>query len=234
MIHVGYVDEFAEADDLVMFLVDALVSLQEILGPVEALVSATTFCNADGIIRIIRIIDLNQPLVVAGLKLFEPEGESPLLTHGTGARPSAQQIVYSPETALSGRYSMDDREFLHLFHEGSLPSEEFRHRGHLRLAWLVLSCHPIDEAENVVAREIRRFALASGAPNRYHELARFWVRLVGHAMENETEAGSIDDLLARFPFLLEKSLPYRHWRGETFNSDRARADWVEPDLVPLP
>src|SRR6266705_2644825 len=84
MIHVGNVDEFAEADDLVMFLV-------------EALVSATTFRNADGIIRIIRIIDLNQPLVVAGLELSEPEGESPLLTHSTVARPSAQQIVYSPK-----------------------------------------------------------------------------------------------------------------------------------------
>ncbi len=130
---------------------------------------------------------------------------------------------------------MDDREFLHLFHEGSLPSEEFRHRDHLRLAWLVLSRHQKDEAENIVAREIKRFAIASGAPGRYHDtLTRFWVRLVGHVMENETEAGNIDDLLARFPFLLEKSLPYRHWRAETFNLDRARAGWVEPDLVPMP
>jgi hypothetical protein len=60
------------------------------------------------------------------------------------------------------------------------------------------------------------------------------VRLVDHAMEKADEAGSIDDLLARFPFLLDKSLPYRHWRGETFNSDQARVAWVEPDLVPLP
>src|SRR6266481_4398254 len=42
MIHVGHVEEFAEADDLVTFLVDALESLQEILGPVYALVSSTT------------------------------------------------------------------------------------------------------------------------------------------------------------------------------------------------
>jgi hypothetical protein len=55
MIHVGHVEEFAEADDLVMFLVDALVSLQEILCPVYALVSTATFGNADTIVRIIRI-----------------------------------------------------------------------------------------------------------------------------------------------------------------------------------
>jgi len=87
MIHVGHVDEFAEADDLVMLLVNALVSLQEIFGPVYALVSTTTFGNTDPIIRIIRIIDLNQLLVVTGLELSEPEGESPLFTHsGSGLK----------------------------------------------------------------------------------------------------------------------------------------------------
>jgi hypothetical protein len=111
---------------------------------------------------------------------------------------------------------MDDHDFLSLFHDANLRSEEFRHRGLLRLAWLILSRHRREVAESIVAREIRRFAAASGAPNRYHDtLTRFWVRLVGHAMEKATEAGSIDDLLARFPFLLNKSLPYRHWRAET-------------------
>ena len=130
---------------------------------------------------------------------------------------------------------MDDQEFLRLFHEGNLPGEEFRHRGHLRLAWLVLSRHQRDEAESIVAREIKQFAVANGASGRYHDtLTRFWIRLVGHAMENAPDAGSIDQLLSRFPFLLDKSLPYRHWQGETFNSDKARAGWIEPDLLPVP
>jgi hypothetical protein len=130
---------------------------------------------------------------------------------------------------------MDDSEFLRLFHDGALTGDEFRHRGHLRLAWLVLSRHPRDVAERIVASEIRRFAVANGASNRYHDtLTRFWVRLVSHAMESASEARSIDQLLSKFPFLLDKGLPYRHWRAETFNSDRTRASWVEPDLVPLP
>jgi type VI protein secretion system component VasK len=130
---------------------------------------------------------------------------------------------------------MDDNEFLKLFHEGALTGDEFRHRGHLRLAWLVLSRHPRDEAEQIVASEIRRFAVANGASNRYHDtLTRFWVRLLSHAMENARDARSIDEMLSVFPFLLDNSLPYRHWRGETFNSDPARTGWVEPDLLPLP
>jgi hypothetical protein len=129
---------------------------------------------------------------------------------------------------------MNDGEFLRLFHDGYIPSGEFRHRGHLRLAWLILAHHRKDDAERIVAREIQKFAVANGAANRYHDtLTRFWVRLVGHAIENAPEAGSIDALLAMFPFLLDKTLPYRHWRGETFNSDRARVGWVEPDIVPM-
>src|SRR5207249_2992552 len=130
---------------------------------------------------------------------------------------------------------MDDGEFLRLFHDGNLSGEEFRHSGHLRLAWLVLSKHSRIEAESMVAREIRRLLsrmeLRTGI---MIPLTRFWVRIVGHAIENAPEARSIDDLLARFPYLLDKSLPYRHWQAETFNSDRARAGWVEPDLVPVP
>jgi hypothetical protein len=53
-------------------------------------------------------------------------------------------------------------------------------------------------------------------------------------MEHAQGARSIDELLARFPLLLDKTLPYRHWCGETFNSDEPRAGWVEPDLAPLP
>src|SRR5216683_8390524 len=125
---------------------------------------------------------------------------------------------------------MDDREFLRLFHDRNLLGEEFRHRGHLRLAWLVLSRHRKDDAEQIVAREIQRLAVASSSPSRYHDtLTRFWVRLVGHAMEHAQGARRIDELLARFPLLLDKTLPYHHWRGETFNSDQARAGWVEPD-----
>src|SRR5207253_10204571 len=110
---------------------------------------------------------------------------------------------------------MDDGEFLRLFHDGGLPGEEFRHKGHLRLAWVVLSKHSRVEAESILAREIRRFAIANGSLNRYHDtLMRFWVRLVGHAMANAPAARSIDQLLARFLFLVVNGLPVMHCRRE--------------------
>src|SRR3989442_2119317 len=131
----------------------------------HAFVSAAPFPNAERIVRIVCVADRNQPLVVARLKLSEPEGESPLLTHTTELLP-VQQIVYSHETMSQRRCSMDDHEFLRLVHEGNLPGEEFRHKGHLRLAWLVLSRYPTDEPSTIVVPEIRQFAGADVAYQR--------------------------------------------------------------------
>src|SRR5256885_11761581 len=98
---------------------------------------------------------------------------------------------------------MDDGEFLRLFHNGNLSGEEFRHRGHLRLAWLVLSKHSMIEAESMVAREIRRFAVPNGASNRDDDtLTRFWVRVMGHATENAQAALRIETLTAHIPHQL--------------------------------
>lgn len=130
---------------------------------------------------------------------------------------------------------MNDIEFLDSFHRNSLPSEEFRHRGHLRLAWLVLSRHRLDQALTIMTQQIKRYAAAQGDTRRYHEtLTRFWVHLVNHTMENTVEATSLDELVEKFPILLDKGLPYKHWTSELFNSQEARTNWIAPDILPLP
>jgi len=130
---------------------------------------------------------------------------------------------------------MEDYEFLDAFHEGTLPSAEFRHKGHLRLAWLVLKKHTSDEAARIISREILKLATSQGAPGRFHEtLTRFWVHMVRHAMENGPDAKSIDQLLVSFPILLKKDLRYRHWSRGLFDSGAARNGWIPPDLSPLP
>ena len=130
---------------------------------------------------------------------------------------------------------MDDNAFLAAFHNGTLASSEFKHRGHLRLAWLVLNHHSLEEAARILSSEIQRFAASQGASGRYHEtLTRFWVRLVSHAMSEAPQVKGIDELIQRFPIFLKRDLPYRHWTRATFDSQDARAGWVPPDLSPLP
>lgn len=126
-----------------------------------------------------------------------------------------------------------DRTFLDSFHERSL--DRFPHMDHLRLAWIVMRAHGLDEGLRIIRRGIREFAEYQGAAGRYHEtLTMFWGLLVNHAIGAHPEIGNFDEFLASFPFLLDKGLALRHWTNDSLWSNQARARWTEPDLLPLP
>ena len=128
-----------------------------------------------------------------------------------------------------------DDAFVAAFLTGSLPPQQFHHRNHLRLAWVLVRLTGVDEATRRITSGIRYFATLHGHAEKYHEtMTRFWVRIVAHAVAARPEISTFDAFLAAFPLLLEKDLPYRHWQRETMASPAARAQWVEPDMQALP
>ncbi|HYT12754.1 MAG TPA: hypothetical protein VEL12_08200 [Candidatus Nitrosopolaris sp.] len=130
---------------------------------------------------------------------------------------------------------LSDDEFLHAFFSAELPNSDFHHRDHLRLAWLMVRRHGLAAAETRVAEGIQHFAAKNGHAARYHDtMTRFWVRLVAHAVANKPEIQDFEAFLEAYPMLLDPALPFRHWRREAMFTPEARAEWTEPDLVPLP
>jgi hypothetical protein len=84
--------------------------------------------------------------------------------------------------------SITDAELVDRFSEGSLAASAFGHREHVRLAFAVLARHPdFGVAAIAYRRMLRAFAVANGAPDRYHEtitwayLAIVRARMEGHA-----------------------------------------------------
>jgi hypothetical protein len=65
-----------------------------------------------------------------------------------------------------------------------------------------------------------------------------WMRLVDAAMRSSSSgpgaADTFDAFSARHPFLLEKDALKRFYSADVLLSDRARQEWVEPDLARLP
>ena len=130
---------------------------------------------------------------------------------------------------------MTDDDFVRAFLDGSLPPTEFHHRDHLRLSWVLVRQRGVAPAAGAITGGIQRFATQHGQTQKYHEtLTRFWVHIVGHMVEARPDISDFPAFVAAFPQLLDKDLPYRHWRRETMNTPAARAQWVEPDLVALP
>jgi hypothetical protein len=132
------------------------------------------------------------------------------------------------ETVTAGAVMTDD-EFLAGFEAGAL--ENFGHRDHVRMAWLMLRRHGPGAAA-AIRDGIRHFAQVKGATGLYHEtLTLFWIeacRLAG-----AERAASFDAFVDCAPHLLDKDLWAQHWTRERLFSDAARAAWVEPDLAPV-
>lgn len=129
--------------------------------------------------------------------------------------------------------AVNDEEFLAAFFGGEFGADAFRHRDHLRLAWLMIRRFGLEEGGDRVAAGIKRFAAAHGVADRYHEtITRFWLRLVDHAVQVRPEIEEFDRFLEAFPLLLDGSLPRTHWSEEPL--ERGRGAWREPDLAPLP
>jgi len=128
-----------------------------------------------------------------------------------------------------------DEEFLEAFEAGLVPKADFHHREHLRLVFLYLRRHGPVEGAKRMRDGIRSFAVANGVPGLYHEtLTTFWVRAVLAARHADPEPSDFEGFARRHPELLDKDLVRRHYREGTIESERARAEWIEPDRAPLP
>jgi len=129
--------------------------------------------------------------------------------------------------------TLNDAEFIRAFEDRTLPPESFRHRDHLRLAWLYLEGRGPAEAERLMTGGIRGYAAHLGAAGKYHHtVTLFWMRAVA-AERSRCPAPGFEAFLEACPGLLDKALIRRHYSAQRLGSAAARAGFVEPDLIPL-
>jgi hypothetical protein len=121
---------------------------------------------------------------------------------------------------------------LRCFRAGRSPEGGFHHVHHVRLARLYLLQAPADLALPRYCRDLRRFAAALGAPDKYHEtITRAFLLLVSERMARSGPGRDFEAFAADHPDLLEwkPSILSRYYRPETLASDFARTSFVLPD-----
>jgi hypothetical protein len=126
---------------------------------------------------------------------------------------------------------MNDREFLQAFEALTFPADSFHHRDHVRLAWIYLREDSLLGALARFRTSLRRFAQNAGAAGVYHETITLAFLLVIH--ERMAAGQTFDQFAAANPdlFTWKPSVLDRYYRGETLQSDLARATFVLPDAV---
>jgi hypothetical protein len=129
---------------------------------------------------------------------------------------------------------MDDEALVRMFEASEVPPEGFHHVDHVRVAWWYLCRHSLPDALDRFSSTLRRFAMARGKPELYHEtITTAYVLLINERLDEtgratcwDEFAGDNQDLLSWQPSILE-----RYYRAETLGSERARRTFVLPDRL---
>ena len=137
---------------------------------------------------------------------------------------------------MKHRVSSEDAAFRLAFEAGRVMPAQFDHRAHVRLAYVFLVELDSDGATAAMRSALNGFLAHHGIPAaKYHEtLTRAWILAVRHFMERSPGTLSADELIARSPQLLDNKIMLTHYSASLLFSPEARADFVEPDVSPIP
>ncbi len=134
---------------------------------------------------------------------------------------------------------MDDVRFLGEFEAAAIPRERWKHRDHIRMAFLYLREHGLEGALPRIRSGIRALNRANRVPESatsgYHETVTVaWARLIEATLHAWGAPASFAEFEAQNPHLLSKTLLRLYYSRERIFSAEAKTRFVAPDLAPLP
>jgi hypothetical protein len=134
---------------------------------------------------------------------------------------------------------MSDAAFLKAFEDCTLAFAEWKHRSHLKVAYLYLRQQPFAQALERMRTNIQRYNAATNTPESlergYHEtMTVAWLRLVHVTLCEYGPAASADEFLDTQEQLLNRKALRFFYSRDQIISWKAKAEFVPPDLTPLP
>ncbi len=126
------------------------------------------------------------------------------------------------------------RQVVEKFEHSEYAPEQFPHARHLATACWYLCQGSREEALVNMRTSLLRFT-AHHHKQAYHEtITRFWLELIGNFLDRIPEGMLLHERVNLVvEGFLDKELPFRYYSRERVLSERARREWVEPDLRPI-
>lgn len=128
-----------------------------------------------------------------------------------------------------------DDEFEKQFESFKLKPGLFSHEAHLRLAYIHIKKYGRAQAELNMCKQIKGYAESLGVFDKFNKTVTIAsVKAMDHFMQKSTSE-SFNDLMKEYPRLLTnfKDLLCQHYGFNVFADKRAKAEYVEPDLLPF-
>ena len=136
---------------------------------------------------------------------------------------------------MEKHFELTDREFELQFQEAKLDPSIFSHEAHLRLAYIHIYKYGIGQAVKNVNNQLLNYVHSLGAEYKYNmTLTTAAVKAVGHFMQRSQTIG-FKDFIREFPKLKYnfRDLMSSHYKIDIFNSEKAKKEFLEPDLLPF-
>ena len=131
------------------------------------------------------------------------------------------------------------QQFIEAFETGCLPKSQWTHESHFIVGLWFVARHTPNEALSLLRSRIRNYNVSTGGVNSdssgYHEtLTRLYVVGIHNFAAQQTLSGiDLLDALLDSP-IVAKSWPLQFYSQSQLMSAKARREWAEPDLAPLP
>lgn len=136
---------------------------------------------------------------------------------------------------VTSHTQLTDREFMEAFASCTLDPAVFTHAAHLRLAWLYVNNHGVDDAINIIRLQLQAYVKWAGAADKYNETVTVAaVKAVDHFMKRSI-ARTFEEFISRHPQLLTDfvAMIRSHYRVNIFADENAKRTFMEPDLQPF-
>jgi len=132
-------------------------------------------------------------------------------------------------------FSLSDEVFEQQFADTTLAPQLFSHEAHLRLAWIHIQKYGKDQAIANVCNQIQRFDRTHGDGTMFNRTVTVAaVEAVANFM-GKIEASDFTNFINQAPRLRNnlKDLVAQHYSWNIFTDPAAKADYLEPDLLPF-
>jgi hypothetical protein len=171
--------------------------------------------------------------LLEGIVLHAFEGKAPFGKESLQKIAELKKIDGQPSAHRGQEWEekiMNDRDFVAALESCSLPSEQFDHRAHVRLAWLYLTDQPLLEALPRFITSLKRYAGSLGASGKYHETITYAFVFLIHERMMGSAATTFEEFAAANEDLFGPILQ-SYYPKETLASPLARETFILPKPI---
>jgi len=136
---------------------------------------------------------------------------------------------------MASHFELSDSDFIKQFDACELNPTDFSHEAHLRLAYLNIKHYGIEKAEINIQKQLKKYVDFVGAKDKYNKTLTIAATKTVYHFMLKAKSDNFKELLMEFPQLRShfKELMECHYSFDIFNSEKAKTEYLQPDLVPF-